>query len=419
MSSSKSVEAKSKRFTNGYGTAYNGIFAVAGARTPLGRIAGSLGRINCTQLGSIVAKAALERSKIDPESIDQLIFANAHPSSVDALFLPRHIALACGLREETPALLVQRICGSGIQVLASAADEIAGGRARNALVGGADSTTLTPTVSFSGRLGYDFGQGPSFKDLYFEALVDSRIGTPLGVTAENLAQKHNLKRDEVDKFAYESHTWARKAVDAGTFNDEIVAVKSDKHTRLNCREKEFGKDETPRQETSMEALSQLRPVFKDDGVQTAGNSCALADGAAALVIASQAEVESQKLAALGRIVSVGVCGVDPKVMGIGPVPSALIALEMAGLKVDDISRWEINEAFAAQVLACQKELGIRRERLNVNGGAIAFGHPLAATGSRLALTVLHELKRSGEKYGCVSACIGGGQGIAMVLECMN
>jgi acetyl-CoA acetyltransferase family protein len=419
MGSSNGVEAKSRRFSNGFGTLYEGIFAVDGARTPLGKINGSLGRMTSTQMGRIAARAALERSKIDPETIDQLIFANAHPSSVDALFLPRHIALSCNLRKEIPALLVQRICGSGIQVLSTAADEIAAGKARAVIAGGADSTTLTPTVSFGGRMGYDFGHSPSFKDLYFEALKDTFIGNPLGVTAENLAKQYKIGREQADQFAYESHTWARRAVDSGTFADETVAIESDKEIRLNCREKQFAKDETPRVDTSLEALEKLHPVFAKDGVQTAGNSCALADGAASLVVASATEIKNQKLAPLGRIVSVGVCGVDPHVMGIGPAPSAKIALEMAGLAVDDIDLWEINEAFAAQVIACQKELGIARERLNVNGGAIAFGHPLAATGSRLALTVLHELRRRRQKYAVASACIGGGQGIAMILECVN
>ncbi len=419
MAYGNKAAARSQRFDNGFGASYEGIFVVAGARTPLGRINGALGRVNCTSMGRIVGSAALERARIDRAVIDQLIFANAHPSSVDALFLPRHVALGCQLRPETPALLVQRICGSGVQVLATAADEIAAGRARAVLAGGADSTTLTPTVSFGGRMGYDFGQSPGFKDLYLEALTDSYIGSPLGITAENLAVQYKLTREQVDQFAYESHTSARRAVDAGIFADEIVSVVADKQVRLNIKEKEFSQDETPRATTSLEALSKLRPAFKEDGVQTAGNSCALADGAAALVIAGGEEISRQNLPVLGRIVSVGVCGVEASVMGIGPVPASEIALSMAGLKVEDIGRWEINEAFGAQVLACQKALGIEREKLNVNGGAIAFGHPLAATGSRLAITVLHELARSRQRYGIASACIGGGQGIAMVLEAVS
>ncbi|MBI4532325.1 MAG: thiolase family protein [Candidatus Melainabacteria bacterium] len=416
MTEGEKVSARSQRFYNGYGTAYNGIVVVAGARTPLGRVNGALARLNCTQMMRIAGLAALERAGIDRQTIDQVVFANAHPSSVDALFLPRHVALGLGLRQETPALLVQRICGSGIQVTSTAADEIVAGRARALLIGGADSTTRTPTVAFGGRMGYDFGQSPGFKDLFFEALTDSYIGQPLGITGENLAHQYQLSRHEVDQFAYESHTRAYRAVESGVFAQEIVSVRADKQVRLNTREKEFCKDETPRPDTSLEALAKLRPSFKEDGVQTAGNSCALADGAACLVVASCEEVSHQKLTALGRVVSVGVCGVDPNVMGIGPVPASKIALEMAGLKVPDIGRWEINEAFGAQVLACQKALGIERDKLNVNGGAIAFGHPLAATGVRLVLTLLYELARAGERYGVASACIGGGQGIAMVLE---
>jgi acetyl-CoA C-acetyltransferase len=409
------VSSLSKRFPNGYGTAYDGIWLVNGARTPLGKIKGALSNLNAKQLGVLAAKAALERSAVDLDTVDEVVFANAHPSSCDALFLPRHLALEVGLSTETPALLVQRICGSGVQVLASAADQIVSGRARVVLAGGADTTSRTPTVSFSTRMGFAFGSGPVFEDLFFKALIDSHIGSPLGVTGENLATKHNISRDEVDEFAYESHTRARKAVDEDLLKDEIVPVKSHKGVRLSGVS-ELVKDETPRKETCREALANLKPVFREDGVQTAGNSCALADGAGAFVVAGDDEVNRQRLSPIGRIVSVGVCGVEPAEMGIGPAPASEIALEMAHLSRGDIDLWEINEAFAAQVLACQKVLQIDRERLNVRGGAIAFGHPLAATGVRLTLTILRELKRSKGRYGVASACIGGGQGIAIVVE---
>lgn len=409
------VSASSRRFSDGYGTAYNGIWLVGGARTPLGKIKGSLANLNAKQLAVIAGRSALERAKVDKETVDEVVFANAHPSSCDALFLPRHVALETGLRTGVQALLVQRICGSGIQVLSTAADEIVAGRARTVLAGGSDTTTRTPAVAFSARMGFEFGSGPVLEDLFFKALIDTHIGTPLGVTGENLAAKYKISRDEVDEFAYESHTRARKSVDENLLADEIVAVKSDREFRLNGA-REFALDETPRRETTMEGLSALKPVFKENGVQTAGNSCALADGAGAFVVAGDDEVKRQNLSPVGRIVSIGVSGVEPAEMGIGPAPASRIALELAGLSADDIDRWEINEAFGAQVLACQKELSIDRERLNVNGGAIAFGHPLAATGVRLTLAVLRQLRECRGRYGVASACIGGGQGIAMIVE---
>ncbi|MBZ0187650.1 MAG: thiolase family protein, partial [Candidatus Obscuribacterales bacterium] len=312
------TSAESKRFANGFGTKYSGIWVVAGARSPFGRVNGSLGKVNCTQLAQVVGNEALERSSIDRKTIDQVVFANVHPSSVDALFLPRHVVLGLGLKEETPALLVQRICGSGIQVVSTAADEIVAGRARAALVGGADSTTLTPTVQFGGRMGYDFGRSPGFKDLYFEALTDSYIGKPLGNTAEKLAEDYKITRQQVDQFAYESHSRARQAVDSGLLDEEIVPFESGGNgLKLKIRGKKIERDETPRSDISLESMSKLPAVFKKDGVQTAGNSCALADGAAALVIAGDDEVKKQGLKPLGRLVSVGVCGVDPSVMGIG------------------------------------------------------------------------------------------------------
>ncbi|MFQ5571837.1 MAG: thiolase family protein [Rhodothermales bacterium] len=405
-----------RRYDNGFGTSYRGVSVVAGARTPFGRISGSLAGVNATQLGTVVGKAAIERAKIDPETIDQLVFANVHPSSVDAVFLPRHITLRCGLRRHTPAMLVQRICGSGIETIATAADQICTARARAVLVGGADSTSLTPTVSFGGRDGYRFGASPGFKDLFFEALTDSFAGIPLAITAENLAEEYALSREEVDVYAARSQHEAARATETGILQEEIVPVIAGNGIRLNGRKKEFIRDETLRSTTTLQGLAGLPPVFKKDGVQTAGNSSALADGAAALVVAGDEEIERQGLSSLGRVVSVGVCGVDPEVMGIGPVPAIHIALEMAGLTVADIDCWEINEAFGAQIVAVEKALDLDREKLNVNGGAIAFGHPLAATGGRLSLTLLHELRRSGLRYGVASACIGGGQGIAMVFE---
>jgi len=410
------AELTGRRFETGFGMQYQGVSLVAGARTPFGRISGTLSRITATQLGTLAGRASLERAKIDPETVDQVIFANVHPTSVDAVFLPRHVALHCGLREETPAMLVQRICGSGIETISAAADQICTERSRAVLVGGADSTSLTPTVAFGGRDGHAFGASPGFRDLFLDALVDSYPGIPLAITAENLAEQYDVTREEVDVYACRSQTQATHATASGFFQDEIVPIHAGNGIRLGRRQKSIEEDEVLRSNTTLEGLAGLKAVFKQDGVQTAGNSSALADGGTASVVASDKEIERQGLPTLGRVVSVGVCGVDPKVMGIGPVPAVEIALEMAGLKRDDIDRWEINEAFGAQIVAVEKALGLDREKLNVNGGAIAFGHPLAATGGRLCLTLLYELRRQGMRYGVASACIGGGQGIAMVLE---
>jgi acetyl-CoA acetyltransferase family protein len=405
-----------RRFESGFGTRYKGVSLVSGARTPFGRISGSLSRVTATQLGTLAGRAALERAGIDPETVDQVIFANVHPTSVDAVYLPRHVALHCGLRQETPAKLVQRICGSGIETISSAADQICTNRAGAVLVGGADSTSLTPTVAFGGRDGYPFGASPGFRDLFLDALVDPYPGIPLAITAENLADEYELTREEVDVFAHRSQHLAAEASEKGLLKDEIVPIESGNGIRLGRRQKSFDVDEVLRTETTLEGLAKLSAVFKQDGVQTAGNSSALADGGTASVVASDEEIERQGLPVLGRVVSVGVCGVDPKVMGIGPVPSVEIALEMANLKIGDIDLWEINEAFGAQIVAVEKALRLDRARLNVNGGAIAFGHPLAATGGRLAMTLLFELRRQGLRFGVASACIGGGQGIAMVFE---
>jgi len=410
------AELTGRRFESGFGTRYQGVSVVAGARTPFGRISGTLSRVSATQLGIIAGSAALERAKIDPESIDQVIFSNVHPTSVDAVFLPRHIALHCGLRQETPAMLVQRICGSGIETISAAADNICTDRSSAVLVGGADSTSLTPTVAFGGRDGHAFGASPGFRDLFLDALVDSYAGIPLAITAENLAEEYALTREEVDAYACRSQTQAANASETGLLQDEIVPVQAGNGIRLGKRQKSFDADETLRAGTTVEGLTKLPAVFKKDGVQTAGNSSALADGGAAAVVAADTEIDRQGLSVLGRVVSVGVCGVDPKVMGIGPVPAVEIALEMAGLSKDDIDRWEINEAFGAQIVAVERALGLDRDKLNVNGGAIAFGHPLAATGGRLSLTLLYELRRQGLRYGVASACIGGGQGVAMVFE---
>ncbi len=414
------MEAKAaltgRRFESGFGTRYHGVSVVSGARTPFGKISGALSRITATQLGTIAGKAAIERAEIDPARIDQVIFANVHPTSVDAVYLPRHVGLKCGLNTTTPAKLVQRICGSGIETLSAAADQICTDRSRAVLVGGADSTSLTPTVSFGGRDGYAFGASPGFRDLFLDALVDSFPGIPLAITAENLAEEYSLSREEVDVFACRSQAEAARAAEGGLLSEEIAPIVSGDGIRLGRRQKRIDADEVLRPDTTLEGLSKLKAVFKQDGVQTAGNSSALADGGTASVIASDAEIKSQGLPGLGHIISVGVSGVAPEVMGIGPVPSIEIALEMAGLTIEDIDRWEINEAFGAQIVAVERALGLDREKLNVNGGAIAFGHPLAATGGRLCLTLLNELRRNDLRYGVASACIGGGQGIAMVLE---
>ncbi len=390
------------------------VFILGGKRTPMGEYVGALKDISAIDLGSIAARAALEATGVPAADIDHTVMGNALQTSGDAIYGARHVALKAGVPFDRPALTVNRLCGSGIQSIISGAQMIMLGEARTALVGGMESMSQAPHVIRGARSGFALGQG-QLEDSLMVALLDSYCNTPMAGTAENLARKHEISRLEQDTYALRSQQEAKRAQDAGVFAEEIVPVeiKSRKSTVM------FDHDDHMRPETTMEGLAKLRPAFAKDGFVTAGNASGIVDGAAALIIAGEEYAKGRDLKPLGRIVSWAYAGVEPEIMGIGPVPATRLALEKAGLKLSDMDLVEVNEAFAAQYLAVEKELGLDRSRTNVNGGAIALGHPLAATGTRIVLTLLHELGRRAGRYGLATACIGGGQGIAMVVERLN
>ena len=387
------------------------VFVLGGKRTPMGEYVGALKDISAIELGAIASRAALETTNVAPEEIDHTIMGNALQTSGDAIYGARHVALKAGVPFDRPALTVNRLCGSGIQAIISGAQMIQLGEARTCLVGGMESMSQAPHVIRGARSGFALGQG-KLEDSLMVALLDTYCNTPMAGTAENLARKFEISREEQDKYALRSQHAAKRALDAGFLAEEIVAVevKNKNGTQL------FDRDDHMRPETTMEGLGKLKPAFSKDGFVTAGNASGIVDGAAALVIAGQSYVEANQAKPLGRIVNWAYAGVEPEIMGIGPVPASLQALEKAGLKLSDMDLIEVNEAFAAQYLAVEQELGLDREKTNVNGGAIALGHPLGATGTRLVLTLLRELQRRGGRYGLATACIGGGQGIAIICE---
>jgi acetyl-CoA acyltransferase 2 len=348
---------------------------------------------------------------VAPDEIDHTIVGNALQTSGDAIYGARHVALKAGIPFDRPALTVNRLCGSGIQSIVSGAQMIQLGEAGTCLVGGMESMSQAPHVIRGARSGFALGQG-KLEDSLMVALLDTYCNTPMAGTAENLARKFEIQRDDQDKYALRSQQAAKRALDAGVFAEEIVSVevKNRKGTIL------FEQDDHLRPDTTLEGLAKLRPAFSKDGFVTAGNASGIVDGAAALVIAGEDYVKAKNLKPMGRIVSWAYAGVEPELMGIGPVPATRQALDKAGLKLSDLDLIEVNEAFAAQYLAVEQELGLDREITNVNGGAIALGHPLGATGTRLVLTLLHELGRRGGRYGLATACIGGGQGIAIICE---
>ncbi len=387
------------------------VYILDGARTAFGAYGGAFVQETATRLGTIAAKAALERTGVDATDVDNVVFGNVIQSHNGAAYLARHIALEAGVPLEVPALTVNRLCGSGLQAVVTAAKDIALGDSRVSLVGGAESMSMTPYLLRGVRFGLRMGDGQAI-DMLGEVLTDCRGNIPMGVTAENLAKKYEISREEQDEFALLSHQRAATAQSSGRFAEEIVAVevKSKRGSTL------VKLDEHIRPDTSLAGLAKLRPAFVSDGTVTAGNASGINDGAAALVIAGEDAVRSHGWTPKAKIVSYGVAGVDPAHMGIGPVPAIQKALQAAGLRKEDIALWEVNEAFAAQYLSVEKELGLPRDRTNVNGGAIALGHPVGASGARLLLTLVYELKKRGDRYGVASLCIGGGQGIAMVVE---
>lgn len=389
------------------------IYLVEGARTPFGTFGGALKDIDATTLGVYASKEALKRSNVEAEEIDFTVFGHVLHSSNNSPYLARHVALHSGVPVERPALSVNRLCGSGLQAIVSAAQSLMLGEGRVALTGGAENMSITPHVLRGSRFGMKLGS-PKVDDMLWAGLTDEYIGAGMGVTAENLAEKYAISREEQDAFALRSHELATKATEEGKFKEEIVPieVKTRRGTVV------FSEDEHIRPDTSLEQLAKLRPSFKQDGTVTGGNASGINDGAAANIVATESFVKEKGLQPIARIVSWGVAGVDPHIMGIGPVPAMKQALEKAELTFEDIDLIEVNEAFAAQYLAVEKELDFDRDKANVNGGAIALGHPLGASGARVVYTLVKELKRRNEKYGIASLCIGGGQGIAMVVEAL-
>ncbi|HKB67728.1 MAG TPA: acetyl-CoA C-acetyltransferase [Pyrinomonadaceae bacterium] len=387
------------------------VFILGGKRTAMGEYVGALKDISAIDLGATAAKGALAATKVQPEEIDHTVMGNALQTSGDAIYGARHVGLKAGVPFDRPALTVNRLCGSGIQSIVSGAQMIQLGEAQTVLAGGMESMSQAPHVIRGARSGFPLGGG-KLEDSLMVALLDTYCNTPMAGTAENLARKFEITREEQDQYALRSQQEAKRAQDAGYLAEEIVPVEVTSRRATVV----FDKDDHLRPETTMEGLGKLRPAFAKDGFVTAGNASGIVDGAAALVICGEEYVKRRNVKPLGRIVSWAYAGVEPEIMGIGPVPATRQALAKAGLKLSEIDLIEVNEAFAAQYLAVEKELGLDRSRTNVNGGAIALGHPLGATGTRLVITVLNELHRRGGRYGLATACIGGGQGIAMIVE---
>src|SRR5256886_9719363 len=388
------------------------VYIIDGARTPVGLLQGSLSNVSVIELGIIASKGAIERSRVDPNLIDQIVMGNVIQSSKDAVYLPRHIGLKVGIPIETPALVVNRLCGSGFQAIVTAAEMLLLGVGQIALAGGAENMTQAPHVLRGARSGYKFGQAPQLEDRLWEALIDTYTGCGMAITAENLAEKYGLTRQEVDAYTLRSQQAARRAEQAGWLAEEIVPV-TIKDRKGNPVE--FKQDEGIR-DTSMESLAKLPARFRKGGVVTPANASGINDAGACVIVATAAAVQEHHLKPMARLVSWGVAGVPPEIMGIGPAPAIRQALKRADLTLEQMDRIEVNEAFSAQYLAVEKELGLNRDKTNVNGGAISLGHPLAAKGARITISLIYELRRHHLKYGIGSACIGGGQGIAVVIE---
>ncbi len=396
-------------------------YLLDGVRTPFADYNGPLAGVSPIDLGIKAARAVLARAGVAADDVGTVIAGNMAQASFDAYMLPRHIGLYAGAPIEVPAHLVQRVCGTGIEVLSQAADAVSLGRADLALCVGAESMSRNPIAAYTHRSGFRMGQ-VEFKDFLWEALLDPAADVTMGDTAENLARQYQITRSEVDAYAARSFARAVDAQQSGFLAGEITPVKSESFERegLNTRGIKLARDvtevaaDTHVRPSPSEALAKIRPAF--GGVQTGGNSSAIVDGAAAALVVNAAYAERQGKTPLARLLAVTAVGVPPEIMGIGPVPAIKAVLERAGLTLADIDRFEINEAFGAQVMACARELGLDEDKLNVNGGAIAIGHPLGATGVRLTVTLARELQRTGLRYGIASACIGGGQGIAMLIE---
>ncbi len=405
----------------GIGSTFKDAVLLDGVRTPFADYNGALATVSPIDLGIKVARDVIAKAGVPAQDVGTVIAGSMAQASFDAYMLPRHVGLYAGVPVETPAHMVQRVCGTGIEVLSQAADAISLGRAELALCVGTESMSRNPVAAYTHRGGFRMGQ-VEFKDFLWEALLDPAPDASMGDTAENLARQYQITRPQVDEFAARSFARALAAQQRGFFAGEIAPVKSESFVRDEFKPRrikikgELAAD-THVRSSPVEALAAIRPAF--GGVQTGGNSSAIVDGAAAALVSSSAYAKKHGREPLARLLATTAVGVPPEIMGIGPVPAIKAVLDRAGLKLSDIDRFEINEAFGAQVMACARELGLDEERLNVNGGAIAIGHPLGATGVRLAVTLARELRQSGGRYGIASACIGGGQGIALLIENRN
>ena len=387
------------------------IVFVAAKRTPFGAFNGALKSLSATDLAVEASKAALAQGGISPHKIDHVIFGNVLQSSKDAIYLARHVGLRSEIPQAVPALTVNRLCGSGFEAVVLGAKELKLGEAEAVLVGGTESMSQAPHIVRGMREGAPFGRPPELEDSLWSCLTDSYTGFPMGITAENLAEKYEISREACDAYALRSQEAWAAADSRGAFNAEITAVD------VVSRRKSVtvDQDEHPRT-SSLEGLAKLRPAFKKEGVVTGGNASGICDGAAAMVMTTRQVAEREGWPVLGSLISYGVSGCDPTIMGIGPVPAAKIALERSGLSLAEMDLIEVNEAFAPQYIAVEKALGLEREKTNVNGGAISLGHPLGASGARITAHMLYALAERSEKLALGSACIGGGQGIAVIVK---
>ncbi len=387
---------------------------LAGKRTAFGTFGGSLKDFTATDLAAVSARGALDAAGVDPAQVGHVVYGNALQTSSDAIYLARHVGLKAGVPQETPAVTVNRLCGSGFQAITQGAQEIVLGDAEVVLCGGTESMSQAPHVVRGARWGnLRLGEaGRHFEDLLWESLLDTNCDLTMAQTAEELADRYGVTREEADAVALRSQQRAKAAWDEGRFAAEVVPV------TIKSRKGEvaFAYDEHIRPDATAESLAGLRPYFRKDGLVTAGNASGIGDGSASALLASRAWAEREGLKPIGRLVSWAYVGVEPRIMGIGPAPAARKALERAGLSLEELDLVEVNEAFAPQYMAVEKELGLDPERTNVNGGAIAITHPLAASGARITIHLLHELRRRGGRYALGSACIGGGQGGAVVVE---
>ncbi|MCY2961960.1 MAG: thiolase family protein [Planctomycetota bacterium] len=393
------------------------IVIVGGARTPMAEYVGTPGYgklkdVSAIDLAVHASKAAMTRAKVAPDSVDHVVMGNALQTSVDALYGARHVGLKAGVRRESGGLTVNRLCGSGIQSIVNAAQMIRLQECTTVLAGGMESMSQAPFSVYGTRAGIPFGVQPVMQDSLFAALMDPVAGLYMAQTAEKVAKRLGITREQQDEFALRSHQLGAKAVQEGRFAAEIepITIKGRKGEEL------FATDDHIKPDTTLEGLAKLRAAFGKEGTVTAGNASGIVDGAAAVVLTTDARAKADGLDVWAVIRGWAYVGVDPTEMGIGPVPAIRACVQKAGLSVQQIDRIEINEAFAGQYLGCEKELELDRSKVNVNGGAIALGHPLGATGTRLVLTLMHELRRSKKRYGVASACIGGGQGIAILVE---